>query len=184
MNKERKIILIVGAILLLIGAIYRFGPDPESLFSANKEIELKTKKLARYRQLVQERNSLEEKRLALTRTLERAESALLTGDTPALAAVDIQNLINDIAGRSDIDIRTLRVLKPPEDEEESYLMAIPVQVSLTGEIRQLKQLLYRIVSASKILKITELRIRAVNPRKPEAIQATFTVSGYMKKGSV
>ena len=51
-GKERKILLIVGAILLLLGVVYRFFPFWESIDSLEDEIALTRKKLEKYRSMV------------------------------------------------------------------------------------------------------------------------------------
>ncbi len=114
MNKERKYILIGGAILLLIGAIYRFFPEIEAFQPSGEEIVLKQKKLIKYRQTVEERSQTDAKLIALNRSLERSEAGLLNGETPALAAVDIQNILNQIASKSKVEVKAMRVLEPAE----------------------------------------------------------------------
>lgn len=179
-SKERKIILIAGVVLLLMGVIYRYFPVFDSFTSLDDEIALKEQKLIKYRKMVQERNELEQKLIRLNRILERAESGLLTGDTPSLAAVDIQNIINKIAGNIGAEVLTMRVLKVDEKEETLY-MAIPVQVTFRSRMRQLKELLYMIEDNPKLLKISDFRIRMIHGKEEGEIQATLTVEGFMKR---
>jgi len=185
MTKERKYILIVGAMLLLLGAIYRFYPDLPNFQTLGGEIALKQRKVVKYRQMVQERNALNARLISLNRSLERAESALLTGETPALAAVDIQNTLNDITDRSKVVVSSMRVLKPKEPDEESpakgQYLGIPVQVTLSAGIRQLKEVFYRIETSMKFLRVTDMRIRINSRSQTEQVFATFTVEGFMKK---
>ncbi|MDM8522736.1 type II secretion system protein GspM [Desulfococcaceae bacterium HSG8] len=191
MTKERKYILIGGAILLLIGAIYRFGPaDFDGFHPLGEEISLKERKLVKYRQMVQERNELDGKLIALNRSLERAETGLLTGETPSLAAVDIQNILNEIGSRSEVEITSMRVLAPKnhlardkgvtEESPAGQYTGIPVQISIVSTIRQLKELLYGIETSSKFLRVTEMKVRA-RDRQVKKIYSTFTVEGFMKK---
>jgi hypothetical protein len=187
MTKERKYILIVGAVLLIVGAIYRFLPEFEGFQPMSDEIALKQQKILKYRQMVQERNALEEERLALNRALERAESGLLTGETPALAAVDIQNILNDIASRSKVEVSAMRVLQPLEPDEKATVkdyLTIPVQVTFNTSIRQLKEMLYRIETSLKLLRVSEMRVRTGNMKQAEKVFATLTVEGFMKKKKV
>jgi hypothetical protein len=185
MTKERKYILIGGAILLLLGAVYRFFPDTEVFQPMGADLVLKERKILKYRQMVQERNELNAELISLNRAVERAEAGLLTGETPALAAVDIQNILNDIANRAAVQVQSMRVLNPEESDKESpekgLYLKIPVQITLISTARQLKEVLYQIETSLKFLKISEMRVRVNNIRDPEKIYSTLTVEGIMRK---
>lgn len=180
MNKERKYLLIGGAILLLIGAVYRFLPDLETMFSSHNEIFIKEKKLVKYRNMVQEKKRLQTQLMAVNKELVRAETGLLTGGTPALAAVDIQNTLNEIADRSKTEIKTMRVLTVKIPEQGEYV-SIPVQITLDAGIRQLKEIIYRIENSSKLLVIKNARMYLSNINRLDSIQSTFTIEGFMRK---
>ena len=186
MTQERKYIIIGGLILLLIGAVYRFAPEQSfSVFQSFKdEISIQEKRLEKYRQILQDRNQIEARLLSLTRSLDHAESGLLTGETPPLAAVDIQNILNEIAGKSNIEVKTMRVLNPEEPVKESPVknyLGIPVEITLSANIRQLKEVLYKIETSPKILKISDMKIRLISNSDIKEVYATLIISGFMKK---
>ncbi len=179
MNRERKYILLMGVAVLLAGAVYRFFPENTNLFSGREEISLMEKKLARYRETVQEKDRLQTVLRRLDGELNMLESGLLIGGTPALAAVEIQNIVNEIAVQSKAEIQSMQLLQPRPAKDSPYL-PVPVQVSLSGSIRQLKEMLYRIENAPKILKISSIRIRPQHRRQSDGVQSEFTVEGFMK----
>jgi len=180
MNRERKYILIIGVIVLLAGAVYRFLPDnPGALFSGSREISLKEKKLARYRETVQEKEHLEAELRRLQTELNLFESKLLSGGTPALAAVEIQNIVNEIAARGETEIQSMQIL-PSRILKDSPYVPVPVQVTMSGSVRQLKDILYQIENSQKILKISSIRIRPQHRRQSDGVQSEFTVEGFMK----
>ncbi|MDY6972850.1 MAG: type II secretion system protein GspM [Thermodesulfobacteriota bacterium] len=178
-DKTRRYIFIVGGVLLFLGLVYRLFPFLQGLQAAGEEIALKERKIAKYRQMVHQAKGLDAELISLNRILDRAESGLLTGDTPALAAVDIQNILNEIAGRSDVVIKTVRVLKTGELDEGDYL-SVPVRFTITSTIRQLKEILYRIETSSKYLTVQTIRITVPRGKGPEKIQSDLTVVGVMK----
>jgi Tfp pilus assembly protein PilO len=181
LTRERKIILLFGAVILFAGLLYRYSPEIMGNFSSlSEEIELKKKKLFQSRKILEERNALESRLVSLNRALERGENRLLTGETPALAAVDIQNTLNKMAGKIEVQISSMRVLKPEKKEEDFYL-TIPVQFTLQSNIRQLKEVVYEIEASSKILRIKEIRIRALRGKDKDQIQSTLTVEGFMRE---
>ena len=177
-------LLIVGALLLSIGAIYRFYPTIKGIFFLEEEIAVKTRQLRKFQKIEAEKRRLEASVASLVRSIDVAESGFLNGQTPALAAVDIQNLVNNIARRSEVEIQRMRVLAPRENEEENEALRnyvrVPVQVTLNGNIRQIKEILYGIESSPKLLSMDELRIRVVSRQDPRNLFCLFTVSGLMK----
>jgi len=181
LSRERRYILLGGAVLLLIGLIYRYAPSVEGLFSSAEATALKEQKLANYRRIAQKRQALETQLEALRQTLRRAESGLLAGKTPALAAVEVQNMIKRIVEEKGAQVRSIRVLRPQGEEEGAYV-GIPVQATVLSNIRQLKEVLYAIESSGNLFHVRELRVRAVGRRKQEdQIQSTLTVEGFFKK---
>ena len=181
LTKERKWILAVGAVLLLMGLVYRFYPSLAGLWPGDEEVLVKAKQISKYQETVQNSGDLEGRLVSLTRTLERFEPRLLNGDSAPLAAVDIQNILADITGRANVDIRTVRVLRPEELEDKSYLR-IPVQFLVTCSPRQLRDVLYGIESSPKILVFERVRINAMG-KMAEQVQADIVVSGYMRKAA-
>jgi len=181
-DKQKKYILITAAVLLLFGVIYRFFPFFQGIREAGAEIVLKERQLAKYRQIVQEGGDLQAKINSLNRTLKHVESGLLTGETPALAAVNIQTTLNEVASGSEVEIKRVQILKPQKMDEEKYL-TVPVQFTISSTIRQLKEILYRIESSSKYLTIKKIRISVHRRRSRKdlgKIQSDLTVAGVMK----
>ena len=178
-DRKKRNLLIGGIVLLLLGVGYRFFPVFQNLQPSAEEIELKQRQIAKYQRTLQSRPQLEAKLESLTKTLQRVDATLLRGETSALAAVEIQNLLNEIGAQSQVDIKTMRVLKPETLESAGYLK-IPVQVTLNVTARQLKEVLYKLETSPKLLKVTDIRVRSTRRGRTEEVQATLTVAGYMK----
>ncbi len=180
LNKERKIILVIGAALLLAAAAWRFYPDARAWFLSGGDVALKEQQLLNYRKRIQKKEDLKAELQALRRSVEKAEAGLLTGKTQALAAVDVQNIINGIVSRNQAEVQRMRVLTPVDHPKIGYL-GIPVQITLRCSIRQLKDVLYAIETSRKLLRMTELKIRTIKRKHADIIQSTLTVEGFMKK---
>lgn len=179
-DKKRKYILITVAVLFLFGLLYRLLPSFQGIQAGGEEIALKEKQLGKYRQMIQEGDNLEERVISLNQTIKRMESGLLTGKTPSLAAVDIQNILNEIASKSDVEIKTVRVLKAGDLDGKSYL-SVPVQFTTSSTIGQLKKFLYRIETSQKYLTVKKVRINVVRRGGSKKIRCDVTVAGLMKK---
>jgi len=180
LTRERKIILTVGAVLLLLGLIYNLAPTVRGVFSEDEALSLKEQKLIKYLAKVNQKASYVKQAKALQSRLQRIEAGLLTPKTPALAAVDIQTMVRDIAVRHGAEVKTMRILSTASSEDNAYL-AIPVEVTLTSNVRQLLEVLYGIETSSRLLHVTDITARAAGGRRGDTILATMTVEGFMKQ---
>lgn len=180
LTKERKIILIGGVILLLLGVIYNLAPTFQELLSEDETLTLKEEKLAKYLTNVNEKATIARSEKALRNQLRRMEAGLLTPKTPALAAVDIQTMIRDIAAKNGAEIKTMRILSAVSSDDQAYV-AIPVEVTLSSTVRQLMEVLYGIETSNRLMHVVDMTARAAGGRSGNTIISTMTVEGFMKK---
>jgi hypothetical protein len=171
--------LIGGGVLLLLGLAYRVLPLLGNV-SPSEETVLKERQASRYRLAVQDRTALEEKFSTLNRTLEQLSSGVLSGKTPSLAAADIQKIVGEISSRSEVSIKAVRVLKPEQSSFENYI-TVPVELRFNCNIRQLKEMLYRIDSSPEYLTVNRVQIDAIEGSRYNQIQVLLTVAGIMRK---
>ena len=177
---------MAGILLLLAGALYRFWPSiqelSQGLSGRDEDILLKQKQIAKYQQVLQARDDLEKRVESLEKTLKKRESELFAGETPAIAAADIQKVLQEIAQKSQVEIKTVRVLKP-EEVGNQYYLNIPVQLNINGTIRHLKDFLYGIMVSPKCLTVKKVGLRVLRRRRSSAdtIRADITVCGFLKK---
>ena len=179
-DKRRKYLLIAGAVLLLFGFTYWLFPYFEGIQGGETDIAAQKKRIAKYRQTVKGRGELEARLATLSKSLEVAETGLLTGKTAALAAVDIQTVLNEIALGSGVEIKSVQVLKSQKQDSDPYV-SVPVQVNVSATIRQLKDILYKIEASTKFfLTVERIGISVVGAAGPGQIRVDITVSGIMK----
>ncbi len=184
MTRERKFILIAGAVLLVLGVIYRFWPAIASTVSVADEIALKTEHVEKYQRIAARKDQVVKENAAVRKQFRQMENRLLSGSTPSLAAVEIQNTLNTIAENVNVKFSTMRVMKPPEDEIADY-MRVPVQFSVDLDIVQFKDMIYQIETSSRLLLVvSELDIRQLRSRDGYRIRSVVTVEGVMKAPAV
>ena len=179
-DKRTKILLGVGAIILFVGVVVRFYPDVTAKLDLSSETASRELTLRKYQKVVKSGEALVGQIEILRKTLARMESGLLGGATPSLAAADIQNVLNSIADKSQVQTKTVRVLKAEPVEGMPY-MSVPVEFSVNCETRQLKEILYQIESSAKYLMVQKVRITVVRRGKSEQVQGDVTVVGFMRK---
>ena len=96
-----------------------------------------------------------------------------------MAASELQKLVKDMAAQASTEVRSERILPPVERSE---VLEIPVEIAVSGEIRQFVDLLARLDGAQKLLTVQDLRVRVVNVSQPKELLATLTISGYILPG--
>jgi hypothetical protein len=182
-TRERKIILSVGAVLLILGAIYRFYPLIGPLLTGSDDIFVKQESIGRYQNVVSRDHQVAADHGRISRMLSRAEAGLLAGATESLAAVEIQNIINTVAAANNIKIDTMQVMRTRDADGVGYAM-IPVRFTFGSNILQLKEILHRMEIHDKMLIVTEINIGMAVRTRPGELRATITVEGVMKKKGV
>jgi Tfp pilus assembly protein PilO len=177
---RRKYLLVAAAFLVLLILMFQLIPFLKSARPSYEEIALKEKTLSKYKEIVKQNGKLHKRLKILNSEIQRLESALLTGQTPALAAVDIQNALNKITGKRGVEISRVRVLKKEEVAEGKYLR-IPVQFTIESDIRQLKEIVYGIASSEKCLTLEKITISVIRRRGSGKVRSEMTVAGLMKR---
>ncbi len=186
-DKKRKYFLLAIGLLFMVGAGYRIWPEIQDFLGAGGNISVLKKRLVKYERMVQSSAGLESEVVLLKKTIHQGESGLLTGKTPALAAADIQKLVREMAEKSQVEIKRVRVLKS-EDVDGSLYLSIPVQLNISGSVRHLKEFLYQIMTSSKYLTVQKVGITVRrrrlgrNPSKmTESVSADVIVNGFLKR---
>jgi hypothetical protein len=176
---QRKHIVIGLAVLTLLAFAYRFYPFFEEMVSPGKEIELKERRLIKYQKMIDSGGNIDKQRDSLNNTLTKLESRLLTGKTPSLAAVEVQKIVEEIAGKSAVQIGLVNVLKP-EELDKHYYLCISVEFHIFPTMRQLKEILYRIETTQKYLDVKKMVVQEHGNRTRQR-RCSITVTGLMKR---
>ncbi|MFH1155015.1 MAG: type II secretion system protein GspM [Pseudomonadota bacterium] len=184
MNKERKIIISIGIVLLVVAFVYRYAPDVQSFLVDEDAIALKMKKLQQQTQLIARKDNYQARHDGTAALLANAENWLLTGETPAMAAVDMQNIIKAVVYKAGLEVASFQVLKASDPDTTGYV-GIPVKFQVVSTARQLKDILYGIEGADKLFQITEINSRLAGryqPGVPIMVRSVITVEGYVAGG--
>lgn len=180
LTRERKYILLAAVILLPLAAFYRFAPSLGGVWPGAETIAVKQKQLRKYRIALQEGDALKSRQDALNRALAKAEAGLLTGGTPALAAVDIQNTVNEIVSATGVDVAFTRPLAIQKKPKDAYLTEISVFIRFTADIDQFKRFLFKVENAPKLFQVSQLRVQTGDRKQPDSFLVEMTITGFMK----
>ena len=177
-NFQRKHVFVALAILLSIAVIYRFFPSLQEVFSPNEEIELTEKRLSKYQKMIDSGKDINKRLDTLNKMAKVLESRLLAGKTASLAAVEVQKIVQETAGRSNVQISSVKVLSPENLDRHGYLL-VPVEFKMLPTARQLKEILYQLEASKKYLTVKKIVINEYNKRDRQ-LRCNITVAGSMK----
>ncbi|MBI3636540.1 MAG: type 4a pilus biogenesis protein PilO [Candidatus Rokubacteria bacterium] len=179
-NLSRRERLLVGGGILLAVVVLGWEGFVQPLLDRDR---LAEETVPVREQLLQRRQALVARRATIAKELETTNERItemskrfLTAATPAVAASELQNLVKSVAAEVKTEIRSERILPTAERGE---LLEIPIEIAVSGEIRELVELLSRLEKTPKMLAIQDLRIRVVNVSQPKDLLATITLSGFI-----
>jgi len=175
-----KKFLTAGAVAVCLFVLLKFLVLPffDERGQVKEDLAFKVQTLKKYEGYLKEHSALEQKLKALSKEDRKTNRSLLKGETPSLAAADLQKIVDKIAGKSKVSIKSVKVMDPGEDED---FMTIPVRVQFEGDLTKMTKFVEFIETEGKLLTIPELKIRVKNKRRPAEIAVTCVVVGFMKQ---
>jgi Tfp pilus assembly protein PilO len=180
-RRERGLVLMSAGVLVVVLAwSWLIAPAVEHQRHTAELLPERQKVLERRRGLVARTAAIAAEMEATDARIDKLAARLLTAAAPAVAASELQKLIKEMAALATTEIRSERILPPVENGE---LLMIPVEIAVSGGIRQLVDLLGRIEASPKLLTVQDLKIRVVNVIQPKDLLATLTLAGYILPGS-
>lgn len=178
-GRERRV-LVAGAAVSILALLtvwvalplVRRWQDREAAIAA-REIQL-----GQLRTLVQREAGTREGLVARNRDRAALRGRLLTGATHALAASEVQALLQGYADGSRVTLDRVDVVAEPGDTTRGSLPAIPVRLSGRGDIYGLTELLTRLQGGRKLLVIDELRVTGEAPSSaPDLLNISVRLHG-------
>ena len=177
MKKSKTLIVSIPLMIILAGFLaYQYGylRIQSDLATIREEEAIKTKTLQKYINLISEKPSLEKKLAALKEARKADDSKLIEGQTPALAAAQLQDIVKSaITGRAGT-ISSERVGKP-EDFDKFKLISVSVD-AVIPDSRVMSEILYSIETRTPYLIVKELDVRVRNYRDPRELMVKLDVS--------
>jgi len=179
-NLSRRERMLVFAAVAAAVVILVWGGIVQPIRDRNREaaelVPVREQVLLRRQDLVARKASIAAELEATNKRLEGLSERFLPAGTPAVAASELQKLVKSMAAQASTEVRSERILPPAERGD---LLEIPIEIAVSGEIRQLVDLLARLERAPKLLAVPDMKVRVVNITQPKELLATLTLSGYI-----
>jgi type II secretory pathway component PulM len=132
-------------------------------------------RLGQLRDLVSSETTLKQRVDSLQHARQRLRGRFLTGSTPALAASNLQALLQSYADSSRVSLERVDPVADPGTATANGLPSIPVRLSGQGDIYGVTALLGRLQGGEKLLAVDELSFNVVNGGTVKADLVVFSV---------
>lgn len=162
-------------LIVLVGYQYGYVKIKAELSSIKEEQAIKKKTLEKYIALIAEKPELEKKLVSLKETRKADDSKLITGQTPSLAAAQLQEIVKSIITSRGGTILSARLSKS-EDTGNFKIITVSFDIVLPDTIA-LTNIIYSIETMTPSLYIRELNIYIKDRREWRGLQGTLEVSG-------
>ena len=175
-RRERRVVA-AGAMVstLALLAVWVVLPFVSRWQNREAAIEAKQSQLAQLRGLVGADSAARQSLSARLRARPALRERLLTGATPALAASDLQALLQGYADANRVTLTRVDLVAQPGAAGDEGVPAIPVRLSAHSDIHGLTGLLSHLQYGEKLLVIDELTVNVgtVAGDRPDLL--TFSV---------
>ena len=166
----------VGFVVIFLFIIFVIAPLVARQRSISEEIPEKIKQLEKYRRIIAGRTQAE-KDLKQARELYKTScNKLLSGNTPPLAAANLQDILKTLAVKNLINIKSEKVL---DIKGLDFFTEIPVQIEFVSIMTNLTNFCYDIENYEKTLIITDLNIQAASYRDPKDVRVALVIAGFI-----
>jgi hypothetical protein len=178
MGKNSKILFwLLPFVVILLGVAfydYIYVAIQAELQSIDELKELKQKTLEKYVNTITQKGALENRINALKESRKSEESRMVEGQTPSVAAANLQNMIKGIIAGNGGTISSERVEKS-EDFRRLKIITVSIDTVLP-ETKALHDILHLFETHPVTLLMRELDVRVRNMREPRELMVKFKVS--------
>ncbi len=179
LSRRERVMVATGLVLTVLIGGYLYVLEPrwaeiqdieQNLIPARQQV------LAKARARVAQREAVRAQLAEASQAVDALATRLLPGATPPLAASELQKLVKELAAEAGVEVRSERILAAVERGD---LLEIPVEITVSGGIREVVSLLYRLEGTTNLLTLQELKVRVISIGQPRELLTTLTVSGFI-----
>ncbi len=175
--RDRKI-LIIGSVVISVFVLIRFAIVPLYRYSRemSDEIESTQFQYEKSARSVSQRAALDYELNELKKIGANFEALLIKARNPNVAGAKLQQTLDGFLQQSKLETRSKKIMKT---EERAGFVSVPVELSATGSLSQLRDFLTRVMNDKMLLQVTKLTLRPENQRDPKKIFIDIEVVGYV-----
>lgn len=180
--RERRLIGAAGGVLglflvhlLVLSPFLSYRQDLQDEIAAHREkIENGKAYLARTADITRQRDQLQ-------KLYQQVHAQLVPGDTPTLAAANLQNTLHSLAGEKGVEIQSTQVMR---DDTVGEFRRIAVRITVTGDLKQVSDFLAGVEHGQTRVLIPFLEISrrgaVLRGKAARALSATIEVTAFLQ----
>ena len=178
-SQRDKKILIAGIVFVVCYLLFFFVAEPIYKKQAKTDDKIKTKVqfIQKYYEVLNQKSYYQEKEKANQSTHVSLARRFFQEKQPGLAAASLQKLVESFSSGT-VAIDRTKVNKPKYIEG---MLAVPIEISVRSNLKNLSLFLMRIENHEKFLIIEELRLRRINKTDPEDLQTRLMITGFIQE---
>jgi len=179
LSKREQVMIGAAFLAAILASGYLYVVEPRWAEIKNLEqdrIPAREQVLTKARARINQQDTVRSELAQISQAVEKLSQRLLPGATPPLAASALQKEIKDLAAAASVEVRSERILQPVERGD---LLEIPVEITVSGGIREITSLLYRLEGTTMFLTLKDLKVRVISVGQPRELLTTLTVSGFI-----
>ena len=178
-SQRDKKILIAGIVFVVCYLLFFFVAEPIYKKQAKTDDKIKNKVqfIQKYYEVLNQKSYYQEKEKANQSTHVSLARKFFKEKQPGLAAASLQKLVESFSSGT-VAIDRTKVNKPKYIEG---MLAVPIEISVRSNLKNLSLFLMRIENHEKFLIIEELRLRRINKTDPEDLQIRLMITGFIQE---
>jgi Tfp pilus assembly protein PilO len=178
-NQRDKKILIAGIVFVVCYMLVFYVAEPiyKKQAKTDDKIKIKVQFIQKYYEVLNQKSYYQEKEKANQSTHVSLTRKFFKEKQPGLAAASLQKLVESFSSGT-VAIDRTKVNKPKYIEG---MLAVPIEISVRSNLKNLSLFLMRIENHEKFLIIEELRLRRINKTDPEDLQTRLMITGFIQE---
>ncbi len=177
-TQRDKNVLLAGIIFVFGYLLFFFIAEPiyKKQTKADDTIKSKVQFIQKYYEILNQKNYYQEKENENRSTNTSLARRFLKEKQTGLAAASLQKLIESFSSGT----VTIERTKVEKVKYMKGLLAVPIEISIRSNLKNLSMFLMRIENNEKFLIIEEFQSRRVNKTDPEDIQTRLVITGFIQ----
>ena len=178
-SQRDKKFLIAGIVFMVCYMLVFYVAEPiyKKQAKTDDKIKIKVQFIQKYYEVLNQKSYYQEKEKANQSTHVSLARKFFKEKQPGLAAASLQKLVESFSSGT-VTIERTKVNKPKYIEG---MLAVPIEISVRSNLKNLSLFLMRIENHEKFLIIEELRLRRINKTDPEDLQIRLMITGFIQE---
>ena len=178
-SQRDKKILIAGIVFVVCYMLVFYVAEPiyKKQAKTDDKIKIKVQFIQKYYEVLNQKSYYQEKEKANQSTHVSLARKFFKEKQPGLAAASLQKLVESFSSGT-VAIDRTKVNKPKYIEG---MLAVPIEISVRSNLKNLSLFLMRIENHEKFLIIEELPLRRINKTDPEDLQILLMITGFIQE---